>query len=264
MDIRIADGGGEQLETFEEADANLGNQKPIMSPSVSSSSVSSTSERVEPVIDSLNGEEEEEEDEFEWVAVERDDKPPEIEEVEDAFSALQLMFNDDDDKDQVSESEFVDWVEPPLQLFCNTSLLQPYMLDRFYDAFHLFQTDPSVQRMVMSLASDRAVWDAVMNNEVVRELITNAEERSEEEDSGISVNFIRRLLQRSAIKIMDAMEGVTKYVTDLFNGDETVVPGDETVVLATGAAPAIEKLQMTVLVTVVVLLIVFVTRATRR
>lgn len=63
---------------------------------------------------------------------------------------------------------------------------------------------------------------------------------------------------------MDAMEGVTKYVTDLFNGDETVVPADETVVLATGAAPAMEKLQMTVLLTVVVLLIVFVTRTTRR
>ncbi|CAG7883427.1 unnamed protein product [Brassica rapa] len=270
MDIRILNGGGgEQLETFEEAGAatatNLGNKKPSMSPSVSSSSVSSSTsvERAEPVIDSF-----EEEDEFEWVAVEREDKAPEIEEVEDAFSALQLMFNEDDgdkSEDQVSDqSEFVDWIEPPLQL-CNTSLLQPYMLDRFYDAFHLFQTDPSVQqRMVMSLASDRAVWDAVMNNEVVRELITNAESERSEEDSGLSVNFIKRLLQRSAIKIMDAMEVVTKYVTDLFSGDdETVVPGDETVVLATGAAPAMEKLQMTVLLTIVVLLIVFVTRATR-
>lgn len=28
----------------------------------------------------------------------------------------------------------------------------------------------------MSLASDRAVWDAVMNNEVVRELINNGNE----------------------------------------------------------------------------------------
>ncbi|KAF8046160.1 hypothetical protein N665_3981s0002 [Sinapis alba] len=268
MDIRIADGDGEQLQTFKVADAaTVINQKPFMSsPSVSWSSVSSTTERVEPVIDLLNGEEEEE-GEFEWVAVEREatDKAPEIEEVEDAFSALQLMFNNDDDEseDQVSDhSEFVDWIEPPLQL-CNTSLLQPYMLDRFYDAFHMFQTDPSVQRMVMSLASDRAVWDAVMNNEVVRELITNGES-SEEQDSGLSVNFIRRLLQRSAIKIMDAMEGVTKYVTDLFNGDETVVPGDETVVLATGAGPAMEKLQMTVLLAIVVLLIVFVTRATRR
>lgn len=74
MDIRILNA--------EEADAatvtNLGNKKqPSMSPSVSSTSV---------VIDSF-----EEEDEFEWVAVEREDKAyPEIEEVEDAFSALQL------------------------------------------------------------------------------------------------------------------------------------------------------------------------------
>jgi hypothetical protein len=169
------------------------------------------------------------------------------------------MFNDDDDEesgDQLSESEFVDWIEPSLQL-CNTSLLQPFMLDRLYDAFHVFQTDPSVQRMVMSLTSDKAVWDAVMNNEVVRELISNAE-RSEE-DSGSAANFLRRLFERSAVKIMDAMERVTKYVTDLFN----VVPGDETVVLASGAAPKMEKLQMTVLLAIVVLLIVLVTRVTR-
>lgn len=54
------------------------------------------------------------------------------------------MFNDDDKEEVSDQSEFVDWIEPPLQL-CNTSLLQPYMLDRFYDAFHMFQTDPSVQ-----------------------------------------------------------------------------------------------------------------------
>ncbi|CAH2044015.1 unnamed protein product [Thlaspi arvense] len=292
MDNRIADGGGEQLKTFEEADAvtviDLGNQKPFMStspppsPSISSSSISSTPASVlavsssEQMIDSSkstydqispsNGEEEEDEDEFEWVAVEREatdvftDKAPEFDEVEDAFSALQLMFHDDDDdksEDQVSDLEFVDWIEPPLQL-CNTRLLQPYMLDRFYDAFHLFQTDPSVQRMVLSLASDRAVWDAVMNNEVVRELITNVD-RSKE-DSGSTANFIRRLFERSAIKLMDAMERVTKYVTDLFSVD---VPGDETVVLATGAAPVMEKLQLTVLLTVLILLIVLVTRVTR-
>lgn len=139
----------------------------------------------------------------------------------------------------------------------------------------------------MSLSSDKAVWDAVMNNEVVRELITNgkkiynkinglllvllshgyvkefyliynAAERSEEE-SCAAADFVRRLFERSAIKIMDAMERVTKYVTDLFS----VVPGDETVVLATGAAPVMEKLQMTVLLTVLVLLIVLVTRVTR-
>lgn len=68
--------------------------------------------------------------------------------VERTHLYLFRMFNDDDDDEKsevhVSESEFVDWIEPPLQL-CNTSFLQPYMLDRLYDAFHVFQTDPSVQ-----------------------------------------------------------------------------------------------------------------------
>lgn len=36
----------------------------------------------------------------------------------------------------------------------------------------------------MSLASDRAVWDAVMNNEVVRELISNGKKIKIQMDSG--------------------------------------------------------------------------------
>ncbi|KAM1457567.1 hypothetical protein ACFX13_035585 [Malus domestica] len=43
-------------------------------------------------------------------------------------------------------------------------------VERVYDAFHLLQTESSMQRMVMTLSSDIAVWDAVRNNEVVREL----------------------------------------------------------------------------------------------
>ncbi|KAM1345393.1 hypothetical protein ACFX15_034135 [Malus domestica] len=43
-------------------------------------------------------------------------------------------------------------------------------VERVYDAFHLLQTKSSMQRMVMTLSSDIAVWDAVRNNEVVREL----------------------------------------------------------------------------------------------
>ncbi|CAH8280449.1 unnamed protein product [Arabidopsis lyrata] len=259
MGISGVCGGAEELEIFGKADTVTVTNKPHMAPSISSSSTSSSESVIDPVKMSygMNGEEE---GEFEWVAVDKEidlitDEAPEL---DDAFSALQLMFNDDEEEsgDQVSESEFVDWIEPPLQL-CNTRLLQPYMLDRLYDAFHVFQTDPSVQRMVMSLTSDKAVWDAVMSNEVVRELISNAE-RSEE-DSGSAANCLRRFFERSAVKIMDAMERVTKYVTDLFN----VVPGDETVVLASGAAPVMEKLQMTVLLSIVVLLIVLVKRVTR-
>ncbi|XP_048138469.1 uncharacterized protein LOC115743322 isoform X2 [Rhodamnia argentea] len=48
--------------------------------------------------------------------------------------------------------------------------LHPYGPERVYDAFHMLQTEPAVQRMVISLSSDKAVWDAVLDNEVVKEL----------------------------------------------------------------------------------------------
>lgn len=38
----------------------------------------------------------------------------------------------------------LDWVEPSLHL-SNSRALQPYGPDRVYDAFHLLQTDPSIQ-----------------------------------------------------------------------------------------------------------------------
>ncbi|KAH9673672.1 hypothetical protein KPL70_018188 [Citrus sinensis] len=63
----------------------------------------------------------------------------------------------------------LDWIEPSLCL-SNSRMLQPYPADRVYDAFHLLQTEPSIQRMVISLSSDKAVWNAVLNNEAVQEL----------------------------------------------------------------------------------------------
>ncbi|PRQ32438.1 hypothetical protein RchiOBHm_Chr5g0046391 [Rosa chinensis] len=55
----------------------------------------------------------------------------------------------------------------PYVYLCNS---QPQGRQRVYEAFSLLQNESSVQRIVVSLSSDRAVWDAVMNNEVVREL----------------------------------------------------------------------------------------------
>lgn len=38
----------------------------------------------------------------------------------------------------------LDWIEPSLCL-SNSRMLQPYPADRVYDAFHLLQTEPSIQ-----------------------------------------------------------------------------------------------------------------------
>ncbi|XP_010546428.1 PREDICTED: uncharacterized protein LOC104818512 [Tarenaya hassleriana] len=224
-------------------------------------------------------------EEFDWVTVDRGEadvlmgNSPAVHEVHDALDALRLMLSGDtnaDGEDEASMSEdeingcilsdglgFLDWTEPPLQL-CNSrhlQQLQPYMQDRLFDAFHLLQTDPSIQRMVVSLASDTTVYNAVMNNEVVRELITNGKKaRASTEESGSAiVDIIKKMFQRSATKMIEAMEKITKCVTHLFK-----VPCHKevaVVVVVTGDEPMMEKLQLTILLAVVVLLIVSVTRA---
>ncbi|KAI4320079.1 hypothetical protein MLD38_033595 [Melastoma candidum] len=39
-----------------------------------------------------------------------------------------------------------------------------------FDAFDMMRFEQSIQKMVMSISSDKAVWEAVLNNEVVKEL----------------------------------------------------------------------------------------------
>lgn len=97
MGISGVCGGAEELEIFGKADTvtvSSVTNKPHMAPSISSSSTSSSESVIDPVKMSygMNGEEEEE---FEWVAVDKEidlitDKAPELDEVDDAFSALQL------------------------------------------------------------------------------------------------------------------------------------------------------------------------------
>nr|GEX88838.1 hypothetical protein [Tanacetum cinerariifolium] len=67
-------------------------------------------------------------------------------------------------------SDQLDWIEPSMKLCNSTSTLQVPSSDQVYEAFHLLKTEASVQRMVMSLSSDKAVWNAIMNNDAVREI----------------------------------------------------------------------------------------------
>nr|KAJ0215321.1 hypothetical protein LSAT_V11C300153110 [Lactuca sativa] len=42
--------------------------------------------------------------------------------------------------------------------------------NRLLDAYHLLQTDASVQKLVLSISSDIEVWDAILKNDEVRDL----------------------------------------------------------------------------------------------
>ncbi|KAI3407785.1 uncharacterized protein J3R85_020752 [Psidium guajava] len=147
--------------------------------------------------------------------------------------------------------------------------LHPYEPERVYDAFHMLQNEPAVQRMVISLSSDEAVWDAVLDNDVVKELRESyytaesdgpPEESPEEspDNSNSTLNAVRWLFDSTRVKLMEMIEGMANLAGKFFK-----LPAGNT---ETKAAPANlfeEKLRTSFFLSIVVLVVVVVARARR-
>ncbi|KAI7724962.1 hypothetical protein M8C21_018881 [Ambrosia artemisiifolia] len=164
----------------------------------------------------------------------------------------------------------LDWHEPSMQQCYSTSTLQVPRSDKVCDAFHLLQTDPSVQRMVISLSSDKAVWDAVMNNEVVRELRESIrEDKSIYDGSEGGVNgsnpvtqVLHWIFANTKDKVIEIVAKITKVVNELLrpmSKDEK--PNIDTNV---GLDSFDEKLRRSFFLSIVVLLIVVVSRSRKQ
>uniref|UniRef100_A0A803NTC0 Uncharacterized protein n=2 Tax=Cannabis sativa TaxID=3483 RepID=A0A803NTC0_CANSA len=218
-------------------------------------------------------------------------------EVHNAISALQQVFNADSysnlirdrfslelDRDHedhlvmsptglaqrvvspvVSDESDSDWMEPSICM-CNSKLLQYHGSDRVYDAFNLLRTEPLVQKMVKSLSSDEAVWNAVMNNEVVRELkesFSAAEDGGEKnwdgrpkEECNEATNIVKLIFDSTRGKIMQVIEKITKIMNDLFQP-----PEKEKTTASEMADLFKEKLRTSFMLSIMVLLVVVITRS---
>ncbi|KAF8051668.1 hypothetical protein N665_1684s0004 [Sinapis alba] len=243
-------------------------------------------------------------EDFEWVSEEgteeEDDSVfgsvPSVDEVHDAVSALQQVFDGSSFSQLVrdkyesypengggnqspiatgmvhqapSSGSDSDWMEPSVQL-CHSRILQPHAYDQVYNAFDLLRTEPSVQRMVISLSSDKAVWDAVMNNEVVREIkelynngISQDEESSDDtpRENNAAVDFIKWVFDNTMVKANEVFKKITKLVIELLNSHN-----DDGGVNKKGKDTKFnnwleEKLKTSVLLSIVVMLVVMVSRA---
>ncbi|KAK8587526.1 hypothetical protein V6N13_086509 [Hibiscus sabdariffa] len=156
----------------------------------------------------------------------------------------------------------LEWMEPSMQLY-DTQAFQPCVTNSVYDAFRLLQTDPTVQKMVVSLSSDEAVWNAVLNNETVRELRESYSAAAEDssslnfdesfDESSEATNIVKWILDNTKEKIMGLFDKITKLVNELFKQP----PDDET----KAADPFDERLRISMVLFVLVLLVVVVTRA---
>lgn len=155
-----------------------------------------------------------------------------------------------------------DWIEPVM--YPNDSE-QSICCDigRVYDAFHLLQTDPSIQRMVISLSSDKAVWNAVLNNEAVQELkeaisrkdeVSALESSSDEPNpSSSSGNVLSWIFDNMRVKFMEFLTGITDLMKEVFQP-----PSDDMGNFPDGFG---ERVRAAFMLTAIVLLIVVVTRA---
>ncbi|KAM1556875.1 hypothetical protein PS2_040183 [Malus domestica] len=180
-------------------------------------------------------------------------------EVENAILAL-LSFLQGITSSSQSELQ---WLQPIIDS-CVTRKLLSYGHRKVYDAFQSLQTDPSVKRMVFSLSSDRALWDAVTNNELVKKLrqppSSGLLPQSSNQEPEFAKRVIRWIMDITRAKVMELIEQFQSLVTDIFLPPETLQEKNPT---ANDKDQFEEKVRSSLLLTVVILLIVVVTRLRR-
>ncbi|KAH7692782.1 hypothetical protein IHE45_01G088700 [Dioscorea alata] len=115
---------------------------------------------------------------------------PSVKEAEDAISILEQMVAPltlsqvlgDRFVHNLDEEDRVGQIPPSIELLNQRIYGSPSSpsqhlhspnASKVLDAFRLLKSNPSVQRMVVSLSSDENVWNAVMNNELVQKLRTS-------------------------------------------------------------------------------------------
>ncbi|KAL1324789.1 hypothetical protein HN51_034932 [Arachis hypogaea] len=217
-------------------------------------------------------------DESEWVCVDGFERHggyvigpvPSHSEVDHAVSALQQVF-----ADQVSSSDSKvsdpDWEEPSLSSYNSASLQPNNAYDRVYYAFHLLKNDPYVQRMVKSLSSDKVVWDAVLENEAVRELreAISADEEEHDpsddddddgDDSFHARNFVVRIFESAGAIFKEIIEKITNLVNKLFQP----IFNRRTHANAESLDAFNDKLRNSFILSIMVLMFVLLTRAQAR
>ncbi|KAK9102936.1 hypothetical protein Sjap_020190 [Stephania japonica] len=146
----------------------------------------------------------------------------------------------------------------------NSNILQSGNIKKVFNAFHLLRSEPSIQRMVISLSTDKAVWDAVMSNQVVREVRDkiclgaakndHAVEDSSQKGPQIATCIAKWIMDNTKVLVAELIEKIIKLMFAAFQSAEEGMPAS----LPTHHLE--DALSSSLLLTVVILLIVIVRR----
>jgi len=135
--------------------------------------------------------------------------------------------------------------------------------DNVREAFDMLQSNPAVQGMVISLASDKAMWDALLNNEKViefREALQKGESmrpelsKDTEKPPRHQENPFMQAFEITKMKVMECFEKITEVLQQFFG------LADKKVLFEKDGDPVERTLKATLMLSVAVLLIVLVKR----
>lgn len=143
-------------------------------------------------------------------------------------------------------------------------LMQSTGFQRVYAAFRLLQTVSSVQKMVVSISSDKAVWDAVMKNNEVQEFRQSLNQakargpqRSGEEPDLVSF-ILKWILDNMKHKVLQLIETLKSLVSKSLEPPQNPNTNPQLKHENSGFE---EMIVSTVLLSTITLMIVLVTRA---
>ncbi|AQK45783.1 Uncharacterized conserved protein (UCP012943) [Zea mays] len=124
-----------------------------------------------------------------------------------------------------------EWTEPA-KLVLNSSALLTEEHQSVLDAFHLLREDAYVQKMVMALSTDKAVWNAVMNNDVVQEFKRSFKDAKETYLKGSSTppppGFMMWVMKNVHAKIREFFKTMFGLTNILFQaGDHSYQAGEQ-------------------------------------
>ncbi|GMY23284.1 hypothetical protein FCV25MIE_18525 [Fagus crenata] len=151
------------------------------------------------------------------------------------------------------------WLEQKLDGF-DPRLLLSQGYRRFCDAFQLLYTDPTIKRLMVSLVCDKAVRDAVMKNESVRNFrwtpytVDYGRPQSSDEEPDLAANILRWILDATRTKVIELIEKFLSLVNELFQPPDKENPKEG------NKEQMEEKVRSSLLLSVVIILIVVVAR----
>ncbi|KAI9101440.1 hypothetical protein K1719_023922 [Acacia pycnantha] len=205
-------------------------------------------------------------------------KVPSDQEVDTIVTSLRDVFgsNSHHQPNYDSSGSEMDWREPSMYPY-DTRMQQYGRYAAVYHAFNLLENDQSIQKMVKSFSCDKSIWDAVLENEVLRELKEQSltsdndkvpkspdDDKAPKDSDGPpnsrgphnTTNVVIWMFNSSRVKFMELVEKVTKIMTALFQA-KFHNKGEK----AEFSDAFAEKVKTSFMLTIIVFLVVVVSRA---